>query len=235
MLVQAAANLWNVPPSEILVERGVLRHPATARKGTFGSFAEAAAEILVPEDAPLKQPASFRFIGREGAVRKLDVPEKTNGKAQFTTDSYAPGMLTVVVARPPRFGGKVASFDATATRSIPGVVDVKQLPTGIAVYADGMWPALKAREALRITWDNTAAEKRSSQQMIEEYRELTWHRSRRFRLIAAAVHACIKCGVRSIAVWPSTPMWSARRCRAGSVSDSVTCFLPRSPSRLGGH
>jgi len=81
-------------------------------------------------------------------------------------------MLTVLVARPPRFGGKVASFDAAAARSIPGVVDVKQVPTGIAVYAEGMWPALKAREALRITWDDTAAEKRSSQQMIEEYRAL---------------------------------------------------------------
>jgi isoquinoline 1-oxidoreductase subunit beta len=172
MLVQAAANLWNVPPSEILVERGVLHHPATGREGRFGQFAEAAAGLPVPEDAPLKQPASFRLIGRDGTVKKLDVPEKTNGKAQFTIDNYAPGMLTVVVARPPRFGGKVASFDATAARSIPGVVDVKQLPTGIAVYAEGMWPALKAREALHISWDNTAAEKRSSQQMIEEYRAL---------------------------------------------------------------
>src|ERR1700758_2056685 len=172
MLVQAAANLWNVPPSEILVERGVLRHPATGREGRFGQFAEAAAGLPVPEDAQLKQPASFRLIGREGAVKKLDVPEKTNGKAQFAIDSYAPGMLTVVVARPPRFGGRVASFNAAAARSIPGVVDVKQLSTGIAVYAEGMWPALKAREALHLTWDDTAAEKRSSQQMFEEYRAL---------------------------------------------------------------
>jgi isoquinoline 1-oxidoreductase subunit beta len=163
MLVQAAANLWNVPPSEILVERGVLRHPATGHEGRFGQFAEAAAALPVPEDAPLKQPGSFQLIGREGAVKKLDVPEKTNGKAHFTIDNYAPGMLTVVVARPPRFGGKVASFDAAAARSIPGVVDVKQLSTGIA---------LKAREALHITWDDTAAEKRSSQQMIEQYRAL---------------------------------------------------------------
>src|SRR5580693_3533281 len=82
------------------------------------------------------------------------------------------GMLTVVVARSPRFGGKVATFDAADARSIPGVVDVKQLPTGIAVYAEGVWPALKGREALRITWDDAAAEKRSSEQMFEEYRAL---------------------------------------------------------------
>jgi isoquinoline 1-oxidoreductase subunit beta len=172
MLVQAADNLWNVRPSEIAVERGMLRHPATGREGRFGQFAEAAARLPAPQDVPLKQSASFQLIGREGAVKKLDVPEKTNGKARFAIDNYAPGMLTVVVARPPRFGSKVASFDATTARSIPGVVDVKQLPTGIAVYAEGMWPALKARETLRITWDDAAAEKRSSQQMIEEYREL---------------------------------------------------------------
>jgi isoquinoline 1-oxidoreductase beta subunit len=172
MLVQAAANLWNTPLSEIVIDRGVLRHPATGREGRFGQFAAAAAELSVPEDAPLKQPASFRLIGREGAVKKLDVPEKTNGKAQFAIDNYAPGMLTVVVGRSPRFGGKVASFDATAARSIPGVVDVKQLPTGVAVYAEGMWPALKAREALHIAWDDTTAEMRNSQQMIEEYRAL---------------------------------------------------------------
>jgi isoquinoline 1-oxidoreductase subunit beta len=172
MLVQAAANMWNVAPSEIAVERGVLRHPTTGREGRFGQFAEAAKRLPLPEDAPLKQPAAFQLIGREGAVKKLDVPDKTNGKAQFTIDNYEPGMLTLVVARSPRFGGKVATFDAAAARSIPGVVDVKQLPTGIAVYAQDTWPALKGREALRITWDDTAAEKRSSEQMIQEYRAL---------------------------------------------------------------
>src|SRR4029077_14129082 len=154
MLVQAAANIWNAVTSEISVERGVLKHPATGREGRFGQFAEAAARLPLPADTPVKQPASFRLIGREGAVKKLDVPEKTNDKAQFTIDNYEPGMLTVVVARSPRFGGKVASFDAADARSIPGVVDVKQLPTGIAVYAEGMWPALKGRDALRITWDD---------------------------------------------------------------------------------
>jgi isoquinoline 1-oxidoreductase beta subunit len=172
MLVQAAANLWNVAPIEIVVERGVLRHAATMREGRFGQFAEAAATLPLPGDVPLKEPTSFRLVGREGAVKKLDVPEKTNGKAQFTIDNYEPGMLTVVVARPPRFGSKVAGFDAAAARSIPGVVDVKQLPTGIAIYAEGMWPALKGREALRIAWDDKAAERRSSEQMIEEYQAL---------------------------------------------------------------
>lgn len=81
MLVKAAADMWNVAPSEIVVERGVLRHSATRREGRFGQFAEAAARLPPLEDPPLKQPASFRLIGREGAVKKIDVPEKTNGKA----------------------------------------------------------------------------------------------------------------------------------------------------------
>jgi isoquinoline 1-oxidoreductase subunit beta len=172
MLVEAAAKRWNVPPSEIVIEGGVLRHETTGRKGHFGQFAEAAARLPVPEDAPLKQPAAFRLIGREGAIKRLDVPEKTNGRAQFGIDNYAPGMLTVVVARPPRFGGKVVSFDAAAARAIPGVVDIKQLPSGIAVYAESTWPALKAREALRVTWDDGAAEMRGSEQLIEQYRAI---------------------------------------------------------------
>jgi isoquinoline 1-oxidoreductase subunit beta len=173
MLVEAAAQSWRVPASEISVERGVLRHAKSNRLARFGQFAEAAAKLPVPENPPLKDPSKFRLIGREGAVKKLDVPAKTNGTAQFTIDVREPGTLTVVVAHPPRFGSKVASVDATEARAVPGVVDVKQIPSGIAVYADSTWPALKARETLKITWDESAAEKRSSSQLIEEYRALS--------------------------------------------------------------
>jgi isoquinoline 1-oxidoreductase beta subunit len=173
MLVGAAAQSWRVPAGEISVERGVLRHAKSNRQGRFGQFAEAAAKLPVPSDPPLKDPSKFRLIGREGAVKKLDVPAKTNGTAQFTIDIREPGMLTVVVFHPPRFGSKVASVDATQARAVPGVVDVKQIPSGVAVYADNTWPALKAREALKVTWDDSAAEKRSSSQLIEEYRALS--------------------------------------------------------------
>jgi isoquinoline 1-oxidoreductase beta subunit len=173
MLVEAAAQSWRVPAGEIGVERGVLRHAKSNRQARFGQFAEAAAKLPVPEEPPLKDPAKFRLIGREGAVKKLDVPAKTNGTAQYTIDIREPGMLTVVVAHPRRFGSKVASVDATQALAIPGVVDVKQIPSGVAVYADSTWPALKARDALSITWDDSAAEKRSSSQLIEEYRALS--------------------------------------------------------------
>jgi isoquinoline 1-oxidoreductase subunit beta len=172
MLVAAAAQSWGVPAGEVTVERGVLRHAGSGREGRFGQFAEAAARLPVPGDAPLKDPSAFRLIGRDGAITKIDSAAKANGTAQFTIDIREPGMLTVAVARPPRFGGKVASFDAAAARAVPGVVDVKQVPSGIAVYANGTWPALKARDKLRVTWDESAAEKRSSEELIEEYRAL---------------------------------------------------------------
>jgi isoquinoline 1-oxidoreductase subunit beta len=173
MLVEAAAQSWRVPAGEISVERGLLRHAKSDRRARFGQFAEAAAKLPVPIDPPLKDPSKFRLIGREGAVKKLDVPAKTNGTAKFTIDIREPGMLTVAVAHPTRFGSKVAGVDATQARAVPGVVDVKQIPSGVAVYADSTWPALKAREALKITWDDSAAERRSSSQLIEEYRGLS--------------------------------------------------------------
>jgi isoquinoline 1-oxidoreductase beta subunit len=173
MLVQAAANAWGVPASEITVERGVLRHPGSGREGRFGQFAEAAARLSAPETVALKDPSAFRLIGRDdGTVKKLDGAAKSNGTAQYTIDIREPGMLTVVIARPPRFGARVATFDAAEARAVPGVVDVKQVPTGVAVYANGTWPALKGREQLRVTWDESAAEKRGSDQLVEEYRAL---------------------------------------------------------------
>jgi isoquinoline 1-oxidoreductase beta subunit len=172
MLVEAAAQAWRVPASEISVERGVLRHGRTGRSARFGQFAQAAARLPAPDNVPLKEPARFRLIGREGAVRKLDSASKANGTAQFTIDIREPNMLTVVVARPERFGGKVVSFEAADALAVRGVVDVKAVPTGVAVYAEGMWPALKGREKLRVTWDEATAEKRSTDQLISEFGEL---------------------------------------------------------------
>ncbi len=172
MLVQAAAQAWRVPANEITVSKGVIRHARSNREGRFGAFAEAAARLPVPADPPLKNPANFTLIGKEGAVHRLDSAAKSNGTAQFTIDIREPGMLTVLVAHPPRFGAKVASFDASAARAIPGVVEVKQLSSGVAVYAEGTWPAIKGREALRITWDESGAETRGTDQILEQYRAL---------------------------------------------------------------
>uniref|UniRef100_A0A9E8CSH4 Xanthine dehydrogenase family protein molybdopterin-binding subunit n=1 Tax=Bosea sp. NBC_00436 TaxID=2969620 RepID=A0A9E8CSH4_9HYPH len=171
MLVQAAADSWKVPAAEINVAEGVINH-ASGRKGSFGEFAEAASKLTVPENPPLKPASAYKLIGKEGATKRLDSADKSRGKAQFTIDIHAPNMLTVVIARSPRFGGKVASFDAAEALKVKGVVDVKSIGYGVAVYANGMWPALKGREALKVTWDDSAAEKRGSPELIAEYRKL---------------------------------------------------------------
>ena len=126
MLVQAAAQAWAVPAASISIEKGVLKH-ASGKQGRFGEFAEAASKLPVPENAPLKDASAYRLIGKEGVVKRLDSSDKARGKTQFTIDISAPNMLTVVVARPPRFGGTMASFDAAEALKIKGVVDVKPI------------------------------------------------------------------------------------------------------------
>src|SRR6266404_1033282 len=157
MLVLAAAQSWGVRPEEVSVKKGVISHLPSRRSGHFGQFATAAAKLPVPQRVSLKDPGMFSL----------------NGSARYTIDITEPGMLTVVVARPPRFGARPGKVDTAAALRVKGVIAVRPISNGYAVYATGMWPALKGRKALTVTWDETAAEKRSSEQMIAEYLELT--------------------------------------------------------------
>ncbi|HEY0329690.1 MAG TPA: xanthine dehydrogenase family protein molybdopterin-binding subunit [Rhodopseudomonas sp.] len=171
MLVETAAERWRVEASEISVANGVIRHPS-GKQGRFGEFAEEAMLRPVPADPKLKDPADFKLIGKEGAVQRLDSAAKSNGSAIFTLDLDEPEMLTVLIARAPKFGGVVGSFDATAAKQVAGVVDVKQVPTGVAVYADGFWPAKLGRDALKIVWDDSKAETRGTREILSEFRAL---------------------------------------------------------------
>ncbi|CAM4014812.1 molybdopterin cofactor-binding domain-containing protein [Kibdelosporangium persicum] len=171
MLVAAAAQRWNVPAAEITVDQGVVRHSRTGRKATFGELAGAAATQPVPTDVPLKDIGRFRLIGTQG-VHRLDTPSKLDGSARFAIDVTQPGMLTALVARSPRFGGRVASVDRAAALRVPGVRHVVQIPTGIAVVADTFWAAKKGRDALDVRWDDTGAETRSTTDLVTEYRAL---------------------------------------------------------------
>jgi isoquinoline 1-oxidoreductase subunit beta len=175
LLVEAAANSWRVPANEITVEKGVIRHAKSRREGRFGEFAPAAASLPAPdpEKLTLKDPSAFKLIGKDDrTVRRLDSAAKSNGTAMFAMDIREQGMLVAVVARPPRFGAQVASVDATRARAVPGVVDIRQVPSGVAVYARATWPAIRARDLLKIAWDESAAETRGSAEIIEHYREL---------------------------------------------------------------
>src|SRR5579859_3068967 len=111
MLVAAAAQKWNVDAASCSVEKGVVLHRATGKRATYGSLANAAAQLTPPPEVKLKDAKSFTLIGKP--TRRLDTPSKTNGSAQFGLDVSLPGMLTAVVARPPVFGGKVVKFDAS--------------------------------------------------------------------------------------------------------------------------
>jgi isoquinoline 1-oxidoreductase beta subunit len=170
MLVAAAAREWGVPAAEITVERGVLSHGRTGRRATFGELAVKAATLPPPADVPLKDPKDFQLIGRR--LPRLDSKAKTDGAAQFTMDVYLPDMLTAVIARPPRFGAKVRAFDASAALQVKGVTDVVQVPAGIAVLARNFWAARQGREALRIDWDESGAERRGSDELFAAYRAL---------------------------------------------------------------
>jgi isoquinoline 1-oxidoreductase beta subunit len=168
MLVAAAASEWNVPAAEIRVARGVVSHGG--RQATFGQLAAKAAAMPAPSDPPLKDPANFVLIGKEGVTPRLDSVAKTSGKAIFSLDVRRPGMLTALVAHSPKFGGKVKSFDAAEARKVKGVVEVVEIPTGIAVVAKDTWSAMKGREALKVTWDFAAAETRSTEQIMSEFK-----------------------------------------------------------------
>lgn len=167
MLVDAAAEEWGVPASEITVDAGIISHKGSNKTGKFGDFAEAASKLSPPGDVTLKSPENFKLIGTD--LPKLDTLEKTTGKTVFTIDAKRPDMLTVLIARPPLFGAKVKSFDDAAARQIKGVVEVKEIPQGVAVYGKGFWAAQQGRDALKIEWDETGAETRSSAEIVAEY------------------------------------------------------------------
>ncbi|HJU49760.1 MAG TPA: xanthine dehydrogenase family protein molybdopterin-binding subunit, partial [Pseudogulbenkiania sp.] len=115
-------------------------------------------------------PKDFKLIGQR--IPRKDSADKTTGQAVFTQDIHLPDMLTAVVAHPPRFGAKVKSFDATKAKAVKGVLDVVQIPTGVAVLADTTWNAKKGRDALAIEWDEGHAFKLGSDQILEQYHEM---------------------------------------------------------------
>lgn len=170
MLVEAAAKDWGVPAAEIAVAKGVVSHVGTGRSATFGALADKAAVLPPPADVALKDPRRFTLIGKR--VPRQDSVAKTNGTALFTLDVKRSGMLTAVIARPPRFGATVKSFDATPAKAVKGVVDVVAVPQGVAVLATNTWAAIKGRAALTVEWDDSKAEKRSTDQVMAEYQAL---------------------------------------------------------------
>jgi isoquinoline 1-oxidoreductase beta subunit len=170
MLIMAAGETWNVEPAACHAENSQVTHGASGRRLSYGQLAEKASRLEPPTKVPLKNPKEFKLIGKP--AKRLDTPEKINGKGVFGLDVQVPGMLVAVVARPPTFGGKLKSFHAERAKAVPGVRHVLEIERGVAVVADGFWPAKLGRERLEITWDDGPLAALDSAAQREQYAEL---------------------------------------------------------------
>jgi len=152
MLIATAAAGWKVPASECVVSKGVITHRSSGRSITFGKLANAAAKMTPPSDVKLKDPKDWTIAGKP--LPRLDTADKLAGKQVYGVDLKLPGMLNAAIKACPNFGGKIASFDATAVTRMPGVRKVVRVDdTAVAVVADTWWRAKTALDALPITWD----------------------------------------------------------------------------------
>ncbi len=167
MLISAAATKWNVAPGELKAVNGMVMGP-NGKKATYGSLAEAASKLPIPEKVALKDPKDFTIIGKR--TKRLDSPAKTNGSAVFGIDVKLPGMVYAALEQCPVIGGTVKSFDASKAKTMPGVIDVVQIPDGVAVVADSWWRANVARKALVIAWDEGAGAALNEKTMLEGIR-----------------------------------------------------------------
>lgn len=168
MLVAAAAGRWKVDPAACRAENGIVLGPG-GKQLSFGKLAASAAKLPVPREPRLKSGAR-KLLGKP--LHRLDSPAKINGSAIFGIDVAVPGMLIAVIARPPVFGGRVKSFDASGALAVPGVKQALAVDAGVAVVADGFWPALKGREKLQIVWEEPEESRISTSVMRREYARL---------------------------------------------------------------
>jgi isoquinoline 1-oxidoreductase beta subunit len=168
MLVQAAAQEWQVDPASCTTSNGEVIHTGSGRKLSYGALALAASSQTPPKDVAPKDPANFKLIGTP--LKRFDTPDKTNGKAVYGIDAMLPGMKFATLAACPVFGGKVGKVDDSAARKIPGVRQVVVLDDLVAVIGDHMWAAAKGLDALVIEWNEGPNASLSSNDIWRELR-----------------------------------------------------------------
>jgi isoquinoline 1-oxidoreductase beta subunit len=167
MLINAAAEEWQVPASEIRAENSYLHHDASKRSAPFANFAKLAASLKGPEQPTLKAPDQFKIMGQ--SVERLDIPPKVDGSAVFGTDIDLPGMKYAAVKAAPVFGSTVVSIDSAAAEKMKGVIKIVNLDTGVGVIADSYWQATKALQSVLVTYTESAANKLSTAGMFEQF------------------------------------------------------------------
>lgn len=177
MLIEAAANRWNLPTEECYAEDATVIHRPSGKKLSYGDLVEAASKLQTPQNPKLKDPKDFKIIGR--SIPRRDIPQKTNGSAKFGIDSSVPGMLYASIERSPVFLGKIVSYNDEKAKAIPGVKYVFKTQRdvmgfnheGVAVLADTYWAALRGRQTLEIKWDNGDLESWSTEKIKDNYKK----------------------------------------------------------------
>jgi isoquinoline 1-oxidoreductase beta subunit len=164
MLINAAAQQWNVAASECVAENGVITHAASRRSTSFGKVADAAARLDAPKDVKLKDPKDWKLLGT--ARKRFDIPDKVTGKQVYGIDVTLPGMLHASVMQSPVFGGKVRSVDSAATEKMRGVKQIVRLENAVAVVADNWWRANQALKTVKVEWDEVGNSNVSSDSIM---------------------------------------------------------------------
>ena len=169
MLVQAAAAQWQVEPASCTTSKGEVIHAASGRKLGYGELALAAQSQTPPKDVPVKDPKDFVLIGQP--LKRLDTPDKVNGKVVYGIDAILPNMKIAAIANCPVFGGKVGKVDDSAAMKVAGVRKVVVLDDAVAVIGDHMWAAKKGLEALKIEWNEGPNAKISTKDIWDDLRK----------------------------------------------------------------
>jgi isoquinoline 1-oxidoreductase beta subunit len=168
MLLQAAAEQWNVPVTELTVSDGVITHGASKRSIRYGEVAASAAKLTPPDPKTikLKDPKDWKIAGKP--LKRLDTADKLDGSKVFAIDLKLPGMLNAAIKDCPVYGGKLKSYDESRIAGMPGVKKVVRVQeTAVAVVADTWWQAKKALEALPVVWDEGPNAAQSSATIAE--------------------------------------------------------------------
>jgi isoquinoline 1-oxidoreductase beta subunit len=218
MLVAAAAERWRVPAAECTTQAGAVRHPGKGRIG-YGELVDAAREIPVPPDPPLKPAASFRLIGAEHS--NLDHAGIVTGSIRFGIDTRVPGQLFASIERAPLFGGRVRSVDDAKARAMPGVravvtIDADEVPffgdnnpgmaNGVAVVADSTWAAMQARRTLVVEWDDRGGASEGTERMRTEAKVLASRPDRWSTTRGTDVATAVAAAARRVEAVYETPL-----------------------------
>jgi isoquinoline 1-oxidoreductase beta subunit len=168
MLIQAAAQHWQVEPATCTASNGEVIHRESGRKLAYGALLDASNALTPPKDVAVKDPKDFVLIGKP--LKRFDTPDKVNGKTIYGIDAMLPGMKFATLAASPVFGGKVGKVDDAAAKKIPGVRQIVVLDDTVAVIGDHMWAAKKGLDALKIDWDEGPNAKISSKEIWQDLR-----------------------------------------------------------------